>query len=76
MKKTNNQIKKAVVRNSKAPVAPVQTTKTTYRRITKNIYHDGYSYRTRVMVNGEMISRNFTSQKKAIAFRNELQRGR
>lgn len=73
--KKRNQITKAVVRNSKA-VTPVQTTKTTYRRIGKNIYFDGYSYRARVMVNGEMNSRNFTSQRKAILWRNEIQRSR
>jgi len=64
MKKTNVKSKKVV-----EPVS-----KTTYRAVAKNIYHDGYSYRTRVTINGECNSMNFTSKKSAIAFRNTLKR--
>jgi hypothetical protein len=73
MKKTNNQIHKSVRRNSKT-VTAIQTPKTTYRAITHNVYFDGYSYRARVMVNGVMNSRNFSSQRKAITWRNEQKR--
>lgn len=48
---------------------------TTYVPISDNIYHDGYSYRVRVRVQGETVSRNFQSKRKAVAFRNELLRG-
>jgi hypothetical protein len=48
---------------------------TTYVPISDNIYHDGYSYRVRVRVQGETVSRNFSSKRKAVAFRNELLRG-
>jgi hypothetical protein len=44
----------------------------TYVPITDNIYHDGYSYRVRVSVNGTKYSRNFTNKRKAVQFRNEL----
>ena len=47
-------------------------TVTTYVPVTDNIYHDGYSYRVRVRVQGETVSKNFRNKKKAIAFRNEL----
>lgn len=48
---------------------------TTYVPIANNIYHDGSSYRVRVKVNGETVSKNFSNKRKAIAYRNELQRG-
>jgi len=47
-------------------------TVTTYTPVTNNIYHDGSSYRVRVSVNGTKFSRNFSSKKQAISFRNEL----
>ena len=76
MKKTVNQIQKAVNRNLRTTTNPVQTVKkVTYKRITKNIYHDGFSYRARVMVNGIMLRRGFTSQRKATIWRNEVKRG-
>lgn len=76
--KKNNQIQKAVNRTSKPTqvITSVQTAKkVTYKRITKNIYHDGFSYRARVMVNGVMLRRGFTSQRKATIWRNEVKRG-
>lgn len=48
---------------------------TTYVPIADNIYHDGYSYRVRVKVQGETVSKNFSNKRKAIAYRNELQKG-
>ena len=47
-------------------------TVTTYTPVANNIYHDGSSYRVRVSVNGTKFSRNFSSKKQAIQFRNEL----
>jgi len=78
MKKMNNQIQKAANRNSRTTktTSSVQTAKkVTYKRITKNIYHDGFSYRARVMVNGIMLRRGFSSQRKATIWRNEVKNG-
>ena len=47
-------------------------TVTTYVPIADNIYHDGSSYRVRVRVNGETVSKNFSNKRKAITYRNEL----
>jgi hypothetical protein len=47
-------------------------TKTTYTPVASNVYHDGYSYRVRVSVNGNKISKNFSNKRKAIVFRNQL----
>ena len=44
-----------------------------YTAVTNNIYHDGSSYRVRVSVNGTKYSKNFSSKRKAVQFRNELQ---
>lgn len=46
---------------------------TTYVPIADNIYHDGYSYRVRVRVQGQTVSKNFSNKRKAIAYRNQLQ---
>lgn len=58
-----------------------QTTKTgrrnqvtTYVPIADNIYHDGSSYRVRVRVQGETVSKSFSNKRKAITFRNQLWR--
>jgi hypothetical protein len=48
-------------------------TLTTYVPVSDNIYHDGFSYRVRVSVNGTKHSKNFSSKRKAVQFRNELQ---
>jgi len=48
------------------------STVTTYVPVSNNIYFDGFSYRVRVSVNGTKYSRNFSSKKKAYAFRKEL----
>lgn len=47
-------------------------TVTTYVPVSDNIYHDGYSYRVRVSVNGNKVSKNFRTKKDALAFRKEL----
>lgn len=48
-------------------------TLTTYVPVSDNIYHDGSSYRVRVSVNGTKYSKNFSSKRKAVQYRNELQ---
>jgi hypothetical protein len=45
---------------------------TTYVPIADNIYHDGSSYRVRVRIEGETVSKNFSNKKKAVQFRNIL----
>ena len=45
---------------------------TTYVPVSHHIYHDGSSYRVRVSVNGTRYSQNFSSKKKAMAFRKSL----
>lgn len=49
-----------------------KTSTANYVSVSKNIYFDGTSYRTRVSVNGNKYSKSFSSKKKAIAYRNEL----
>jgi len=49
-----------------------RTTKTVYEPITSNIYFDGFSYRVRASVDGTKYSKNFSSKRKAISYRNEL----
>ncbi len=39
---------------------------------SKNVYKTGKSYRTRVMKNGTRISKNFTSYRAAVQFRNQV----
>jgi hypothetical protein len=46
---------------------------TTYVPIANNIYHDGSSYRVRVRVQGQTVSKNFSNKRKAITYRNQLQ---
>ncbi len=45
---------------------------TAYEPVSHHIYHDGYSYRVRVIKNGTRYSQNFTSKKKAMEFRKSL----
>jgi hypothetical protein len=47
-------------------------TVTTYVAVSDNIYHDGSSYRVRVSIDGTKYSKNFSSKRKAVQFRNEL----
>lgn len=44
-------------------------TKGSYEFISDNVYYDGTSYRVRVSVNGNRVSKNFSSKKAAFAFR-------
>ena len=49
-----------------------RTPKTTYVPVSNNVYHDGSSYRVRVSVNGTKYSKNFSSKRNAITYRNQL----
>ena len=49
-----------------------RTTKTTYVPVSSNVYFDGSSYRVRVSVDGTKYSKNFSSKRSAIQFRNQL----
>lgn len=49
-----------------------KTRRTSYVAVSNNVYHDGTSYRVRVSKNGKKYSKNFTSKKQAIAYRNQL----
>lgn len=49
-----------------------KTQVTIYEPVSKNVYFDGSSYRTRVSVNGKKYSKSFPSKKKAITYRNQL----
>ena len=64
MKTTTNRMKKSATRKT--------TTLTTYNRVGNNIYHDGTSYRGRAVVGGPKVSRNFSSKRQAVAYRNIL----
>jgi hypothetical protein len=46
---------------------------TTYVPVSDNIYHDGSSYRVRVSLNGTKYSKNFSSKRAAVQYRNQLQ---
>ena len=50
-----------------------QNTITTYVPISNNIYHDGYSFRVRVIVNKIKYSKNFNTKSAAIKYRNSFQ---
>lgn len=70
MKKTTTTARKAkTASRAKTRRTPV----TTYVPVSDNIYHDGSSYRVRVSVNGTKYSKNFSSKKLAIQYRNQLQ---
>ena len=49
-----------------------KTRRTSYVAVSNNVYHDGTSYRVRVSKNGTKYSKNFSSKKQAIAYRNQL----
>lgn len=44
---------------------------TTYKRVANNICKENNSYRVRFKKNGKLISKNFTTRKAAIQFRDE-----
>lgn len=54
--------------NKKSTKAPL----TVYEPVGPNIYFDGNSYRVRVIVNGTRYSKNLTSKRKAVQYRNSL----
>lgn len=62
-KTTKNRMKKSASR---------QTPKTTYVAVSSNVYFDGSSYRVRASVKGTKYSKNFSSKRNAIAYRNQL----
>jgi hypothetical protein len=64
--KKGGSTKKAVA----APVARV--TVSTYVPVSHHIYFDGSSYRVRASVDGTRYSQNFSSKKKAFAFRKSI----
>jgi len=50
----------------------MKNSKTSYVGVAKNIYRDGSSYRARVSVDGVRYSRNCSSKRAAIQWRNEM----
>lgn len=71
MKKTTTKTARKSKMTVKAKTR--RTPVTTYVPVSDNIYHDGSSYRVRVSVNGTKYSKNFSSKKQAIQYRNQLQ---
>ena len=68
-------MKKTTTTKSRKTTAKKKTTRqplTTYVPVSDNIYHDGSSYRVRVSVNGNKVSKSFSNKRKAVQFRNEL----
>jgi hypothetical protein len=53
-----------------------RTTKSTpltiYKSVGANIYFDGTSYRVRMILNGERYSKNLSSKRAAVMYRNSL----
>jgi hypothetical protein len=86
--KKNVPAKKAVTTNSPVMTktqymeiveslnSPVTVTKSHYQAIDRNIYFDGYSYRTRVTINGKINSRNFSTVRAAKKYRTEIRKTR
>lgn len=51
---------------------PTRRTKTTYVPVSNNVYFDGKSYRVRVTLGGTKHSKNLSSKRAAIQYRNQL----
>jgi len=53
-----------------------RTTKSTpltiYKSVGPNIYFDGTSYRVRMILNGQRYSKNLSSKRAAVMYRNSL----
>ncbi len=66
--------KKTSAKSSKKVTAKKtrRTAVTTYVAVSNNIYFDGTSYRVRVINQGVRTSKNFSSKKAAVLFRNKL----
>ena len=47
-------------------------TKTIYVPVATNVYYDGGSYRVRATFEGVKYSKNFSSKRNAITYRNQL----
>jgi hypothetical protein len=58
--------------STKKSSVSVRTTKTIYNPVSHHIYHDGNSYRVRVIRKGIKFSQYFTSKKKAFEFRKSV----
>lgn len=56
----------------KTTTSRTRRTKSTYVPVSSNVYFDGSSYRVRVSVDGTKYSKNFSSKRSAIQFRNQL----
>ena len=67
-KKTSAKLSKKVTAKKTTRRTPV----TTYVPVSNNIYFDGTSYRVRVINQGVRTSRNFSSKRAAVTFRNKL----
>jgi hypothetical protein len=59
---------------TKKRTAKKATPKTDYTFVTENIYRSNESFRVRLTIEGRRYSRNFTSQRKATQWRNEMKR--
>jgi hypothetical protein len=59
----------------KGKTTPTRKSKTTYTAVSKNIYYDGTSYRVRVSQDGVKHSKNFSSKRSAVVYRNQLTKG-
>ena len=57
---------------SKKTTKRTAVAKTGYVAVSHHIYHDGTSYRVRAMRDGNKISQNFSSKKKAFEFRKKV----
>ena len=58
--------------STKKMTSKKKVAESTYRSVSNNIYHDGFSYRVRMIINGVKYSKNFSSKASAVKFRNEL----
>jgi hypothetical protein len=69
MKTTTTKSRKTTAKKKTVTRQPL----TTYVPVSDNIYHDGSSYRVRVSLNGTKYSKNFSSKRAAVQYRNQLQ---
>lgn len=74
MSKNNTKVVNTTTEN-RTITNPNNTPKTTYVSISDNIYHDGTSYRVRMCINGTKHSKNFSSKRKAVIYRNQMLKG-
>lgn len=67
MKKTTAKVSRRTGSKS-----ATKTRRTTYVAVTNNVYYDGTSYRVRVSKDGVKYSKNFSSKRNAITYRNQM----